>query len=71
MKRFILLLVIYGFVVGDLYAKVPTTCHKIRLKDNWEFLRQDVGNIWELVRPVKKGTGRTTYMDSSNSSALF
>ena len=55
MKRFILLLVIYGFVVGDLYAKVPTTCHKIRLKDNWEFLRQDVGNIWELVRPVKKG----------------
>lgn len=70
MKRFILLLVIYGFVV-DLYAKVPTTCHKIRLKDNWEFLRQDVGNIWELVRPVKKATGRTTYMDSSNSSALF
>lgn len=55
MKRFILLLVIYCFVVGDFYAKVPTTYNKIRLRDNWEFLRQDVGNIWELVRPVKKG----------------
>ena len=29
--------------------------NKIRLTDNWEFLRQDVGNIWELVRPIKKG----------------
>nr|WP_302829451.1 glycoside hydrolase family 2 TIM barrel-domain containing protein [uncultured Bacteroides sp.] len=55
MKRFILLLVICCFVVGDFYAKVPTTYNKIRLTDNWEFLRQDVGNIWELVRPVKKG----------------
>lgn len=41
--------------MGDLYAKVPTTQNKIRLTDNWEFLRQDVGNIWELVRPVRKG----------------
>ena len=41
--------------MGDFYAKVPTTYNKIRLTDNWEFLRQDVGNIWELVRPVKKG----------------
>lgn len=55
MKRFILLLVVCCFVVGDFYAKVPTTYNKIRLTDNWEFLRQDVGNIWELVRPVKKG----------------
>lgn len=55
MKRFILLLVISCFVVGDFYAKVPTTTNKIRLTDNWEFLRQDVGNIWELVRPVKSG----------------
>lgn len=55
MKRFILLLVVCCFVVGGFYAKVPTTYNKIRLTDNWEFLRQDVGNIWELVRPVKKG----------------
>jgi len=28
---------------------------KIRLTDNWQFLRQDLGGIWEAVRPVKKG----------------
>lgn len=55
MKRFILLLVIACFAAGTFQAKVPATDNKIRLTDNWEFLRQDVGNIWELVRPVKKG----------------
>jgi len=28
---------------------------KIRLNDNWEFLKQDLGGIWEAVRPVVKG----------------
>lgn len=42
------------FVAGT-FAKVPVMGNKIRLTDNWEFLRQDVGNIWELVRPIKKG----------------
>ena len=26
-----------------------------RLTGNWEFLKQDVGGIWEIVRPVGKG----------------
>lgn len=26
-----------------------------RLNNNWEFLRQDLGGIWEAVRPVGKG----------------
>ena len=26
-----------------------------RLTDHWEFLRQDLGGIWEAVRPVAKG----------------
>ena len=55
MKRFVLLFVMFCYVVGNVYAKVPTTYNKIRLTDNWEFLRQDVGNLWELVRPVQKG----------------
>ena len=54
MKRFILLLVMCCCVVWNISAKVPTTDNKIRLTDNWEFLRQDVGNLWELVRPVPK-----------------
>jgi beta-galactosidase len=28
---------------------------KIRLTDKWEFLKQDLGGIWEAVRPVGKG----------------
>jgi beta-galactosidase len=28
---------------------------KIRLLHNWEFLREDIGGIWEAVRPVKPG----------------
>jgi len=28
---------------------------KTRLTTNWEFLRQDLGGIWEAVRPVGKG----------------
>ena len=28
---------------------------KIRLNDTWEFLKQDLGGVWEEVRPVKKG----------------
>jgi beta-galactosidase len=33
-------------------AKAQNT---VRLNDNWEFLRQDLGGIWEAVRPVGKG----------------
>ena len=27
----------------------------IRLTDHWEFLRSDIGSVWEAVRPVAKG----------------
>lgn len=37
-----------------LQAKVPVA-HKERLTENWLFLRQDIGNIWEAVRPFKAG----------------
>jgi beta-galactosidase len=28
---------------------------KTRLNDNWQFLKQDLGGVWEAVRPVKQG----------------
>src|SRR3954463_15641619 len=28
---------------------------RTRLNDNWQFLKQDLGGIWEAVRPVKQG----------------
>lgn len=33
--------------------------NRIRLNEGWEFLRQDLGNIWEAVRPAKKDSPET------------
>lgn len=44
----------FMLLIGTLYAKVPVQ-QKVRLTDNWVFLRQDIGNIWEAVRPAKPG----------------
>lgn len=33
--------------------------HKTRLNNNWQFLRSDVGGMWELVRPFKVGDPET------------
>ncbi|MBK0382348.1 DUF4982 domain-containing protein [Pedobacter sp. SD-b] len=30
-----------------------------RLNNNWEFLREDLGGIWEAVRPVKPGSSES------------
>lgn len=32
---------------------------KIRLNDNWLFLKEDIGNIWEAVRPAGEGAPET------------
>lgn len=53
-KRLFVLSVIFFMLYGTLLGRVPVQ-HKIRLNDNWSFLRQDIGNIWEAVRPVKAG----------------
>ena len=39
-------------------AKVPAT-KKIRLTENWEYVRGDLGGIWEAVRPASPGTPET------------
>lgn len=57
MRRiFILLGVLLPFMT--LSAKVPST-KKIRLNENWEFVRGDLGGIWEAVRPASKGNPET------------
>ncbi|MBB6107399.1 beta-galactosidase [Mucilaginibacter lappiensis] len=51
MKRSVLSLLTFICVFGQLsYAQ-----QKTRLTGNWEFLRQDIGGIWEAVRPVTPG----------------
>ena len=55
MRRIVLFIIVAFSLLGWTNAKIPVTAHKIRLTDNWEFLREDVGNLWELVRKVRKG----------------
>ncbi|OQP67627.1 glycoside hydrolase [Niastella populi] len=38
-------------LIGEVAQAQQTT----RLTGNWEFIKQDAGGIWELVRPVGKG----------------
>ena len=42
------------FALGTLSAKVPTRDRQ-RLSEGWQFVRSDLGNVWEAVRPVKAG----------------
>jgi beta-galactosidase len=47
-KSFILLCFIFCF------QSVPAQ-QNIRLTENWQFVKQDLGGVWEAVRPVKTG----------------
>src|SRR5258708_5425532 len=38
-----------------LFALAGKGQEKMRLNDNWEFIKKDLGGIWEAVRPVGKG----------------
>ncbi len=51
MRNLILILGI-GFILCNtsIYAQ-----NKVRLTDGWEFLKEDLGGIWEAVRPAKVG----------------
>lgn len=50
MKRAGLLLIFIFFLNG-----INSAQQKTRLNGNWEFLKQDLGGIWEAVRPVVPG----------------
>lgn len=49
-------LVLFCLISVESFAKIPVSKDKkIRLVENWQFLKGDVGNVWELVRPARKG----------------
>lgn len=54
MKRLLFSFLIL-FFWSSLAAKVPAE-QKIRLTDNWEYLKGDLGGIWEAVRPASPGS---------------
>ena len=54
MSRISVFFLIFCLTAISLNAKVPTT-QKQRLNEGWLFLRGDIGNIWEAVRPAVEG----------------
>ncbi len=58
MFRYSTFLLILCFVATTLDAKIPST-QKQRLNEGWLFLRSDIGNIWEAVRPAADGAPET------------
>jgi beta-galactosidase len=42
-------------LAATLWCLTMSAQQKTRLNENWEFLKQDLGGIWEAVRPVGKG----------------
>lgn len=54
-KRLLVLSVGLFMLCGEgLHARIPAQ-QKTRLNEGWSFLREDIGNIWEAVRPFKAG----------------
>lgn len=54
MKKYIFLfLTLFLFV--DIHSVVIPSSEKTRLNDGWEFIRQDMGSAWEVMRPSRAG----------------
>ncbi|RYZ29225.1 MAG: glycoside hydrolase family 2, partial [Chitinophagaceae bacterium] len=45
----------FFLLFGILWCGSLGAQQKIRLNNDWQFLKQDLGGIWEAVRPVKQG----------------
>lgn len=54
MKAWIIFLIMTGCLSGQLQAVTVPAEEKIRLSEGWEFIRQDMADIWEVVRPAGK-----------------
>jgi beta-galactosidase len=49
-----LLILIFAFLSTVVHGQISR-----RLNENWEFVRQDLGGVWEAVRPAKAGNPET------------
>lgn len=55
MTRILSLFIIWVCFVCESVATVVPSSNKIRLNEGWEFIRQDMANAWEVMRPVRAG----------------
>lgn len=54
-KKILLLCMLFLSITTQFYAQINYE-KKTRLNEGWLFLREDIGNIWEAVRPAEKGS---------------
>lgn len=55
MKSIVSLLFICSSFLCEALAVVVPSSNKIRLNEGWEFVRQEMGSVWEVMRPVRAG----------------
>ena len=55
MKRLSSRFILFILLILPLNATIPTQ-QRIRLTDSWEYLKGDLGSIWEAVRPAAPGS---------------
>ncbi|MDR0745560.1 MAG: glycoside hydrolase family 2 protein [Mediterranea sp.] len=55
MKNIFSALILCSCFLCEAIAVVVPSSNKIRLNEGWEFVRQDMGNVWEVMRPVRAG----------------
>lgn len=55
MKRLSSIFILFNLLILPLNATIPTQ-QRIRLTDSWEYLKGDLGSIWEAVRPAAPGS---------------
>ncbi|MDL2212457.1 DUF4982 domain-containing protein [Bacteroides sp. OttesenSCG-928-E20] len=54
-KRYSLLFLLAYCLLHQAAAVVIPSTQKQRLNEGWEFIRQDMGSVWEVMRPVRAG----------------
>lgn len=55
MKHFCIFLTVLCFCCMEAKASVIPSTQKNRVTDGWEFIRLDMANAWEVMRPVRSG----------------
>ena len=55
MKRLSSIFILFNLLILPLNATIPTQ-QRIRLTDSWEYLKGDLGSIWEAVRAAAPGS---------------
>ena len=53
LKKVSYLQTLFALLLSFCYANTSAQ-YIIRIDDHWQFLKQDIGGIWEAVRPIKK-----------------